>query len=221
MSDLRIVIADDHALLRAGLVAMIAYEEGIRVVGEATNGREAVRAYEELLPDIIVMDVTMPEMGGLEASRMILEKHPDAKILVMTQHEEQRFVEAVLDIDVSGCIGKRAAGTEFVSALRAVERGEFYLHPALARLAVNAGRRRYVEPEKTLTPREREILGLIVRGEKNSAIARSLHLSVKTVEWHRSNLMAKLGVHSVADLVRYAMEHGIETPGSGPIDRIR
>ena len=134
MSKMRIMLVDDHALLRSGLVAMLEYEDDVEVVGEAANGREAVDLYDRLLPDIVVMDVTMPQMGGIEASRIILERHPDAKILVMTQHEEKKFIEAILDVDIAGCIGKRAAGTEFMTALKAVERGEFYLHPALARL---------------------------------------------------------------------------------------
>lgn len=220
MSDaIRIILVDDHALLRSGLVAMLEYEEEIRVVGQAGNGREAVKLYDLLLPDIIVMDVTMPEMGGIEASRIILERHPDARILVMTQHEERQFIEAMLSVDISGCIGKRAAGDEFVAAIKAVFRGDFYLHPAIARLVADTHRRRFVDPVDTLTPREVEVLRQIVRGSTNQQIANELHLSVKTVEWHRSNLMNKLGTHGVADLVRYAVEKGIVS-GEGHIDRI-
>ena len=220
MSELSIILVDDHALLRSGLAAMLEYEDDIEVIGEGSNGREAIELYERLRPDIVVMDVTMPEMGGIEASRIILERHPDAKILVMTQHEEKKFIEAILEVDISGCIGKRAAGTEFVSALKAVDRGEFYLHPALARLVVRRARKTFVDPMDTLTKREREVLGLIVKGETNQQIARSLTLSVKTVEWHRSNLMAKLGTHSVAELVRYAVERGVGDGSGGWIDRI-
>ncbi len=219
MSKMRIMLVDDHALLRSGLVAMLEYEDDVEVVGEAANGREAVDLYDRLLPDIVVMDVTMPQMGGIEASRIILERHPDAKILVMTQHEEKKFIEAILDVDIAGCIGKRAAGAEFMTALKAVERGEFYLHPALARL-VRDVRRKFVDPMDTLTSREREVLELIVRGRTNQQIAHDLSLSIKTVEWHRSNLMAKLGTHGVAELVRYAMERGVGDVKVDPIDRI-
>lgn len=219
MSSIRIILADDHALLRSGLVAMLAWEKDIDVVGEAANGREAVALYDATIPDVAVLDVTMPEMGGLEAAGVIIEHHPEAKILMMTQHEEASFIEAVLATEVSGCIGKRAAGTEFVSAVRAVYRGEFYLHPAMARLVVRGRNRRFIDPLDTLTPREREIMDAVLAGETNGAIARRLCLSVKTVEWHRANFMSKLDVHGVADLMHYAMEHGLVQP-SRPIDRM-
>lgn len=218
MDKLTIAIADDHALLRAGLAAMIEYEEDIEVVGEAENGKDAIALYEQLRPDIMVMDVTMPEMGGIEASQQILDRFPDAKILVMTQHEEKQFIQAVLEVDVSGCINKRSSGDEFITALRTVAKGDFYLHPAMARLLAQQHRKRFIQADETLTPRELEILHAIVRGETNGQISRSLHISIKTVEWHRSNLMNKLGVHGVADLVRYAMEHGLVK--EGPIDRL-
>ena len=198
---------------------MVEYVDDIEVVGEASNGLEAIELYEQTHPDIVVMDVTMPEMGGIEASRKILSRHPDAHILVMTQHEEQKFIEAILTVDIAGIIGKRAAGDEFVSAIQAVERGEFYLHPALARMVARTQRRRFVDPVDTLTPRERDVLARIVRGETNAQIARGLNLSIKTVEWHRSNLMSKLDTHGVADLVRYAIEHGLAEP-IGHIDRL-
>ncbi len=223
MDNISIVIVDDHALLRSGLIAMLAYEEGIEVLGEASNGREALEAYERLAPDILVMDVTMPEMGGIEASRKLLEVHPDARILFMTQHEERQFIEAMLQVDVAGCIGKRAAGTEFVNALRTVMAGEFYIHPAMARTIVQHQRRQFVKPEETLTRRETEVLKEIVAGKMNKEIARSLGLSIKTVEWHRSNLTAKLGTRGTAELVKYAIDHGL-SPGaqadSVPIDRL-
>lgn len=220
MNSVRIMLVDDHALLRSGLKAMLAYEEGVSVVAEAANGEEAVRLYEQVVPDIVVMDVTMPVMGGIEAAREILQRHPDAKVLMMTQHEEQQFIEKVLEVDISGCIGKRAAGTEFIAALQAVERGEFYLHPSLSRLLVDTHRKKFVNAADTLTPRERQILERIVAGDKNTKIARDLSLSVKTVEWHRSNLMNKLDVHSVASLVRYAVENGLANEQDAPIDRI-
>lgn len=222
MDNLTVLLVDDHALLRSGLVSMLEYEDGIQVIGEASTGKEAIEVYDRLLPDVVVMDVTMPEMGGIEASRVILEKHPDAKILLMTQHEEQRFVEAMLEVDIAGCISKRAAGTEFMAALEAVQRGEFYLHPAMARLVAKRWKRRFVAPEDTLTPREREVLSAIVEGQTNSQIARNLNVSIKTIEWHRSNLMNKLDTHGVADLVRYALEHNLIEEGEAtiPIDRL-
>lgn len=225
MSKLRIGIVDDHALLRSGIIAMVEYNEGVEVVFEADNGLTAIELFDEYLPDILVMDVTMPQMGGIEAAQHIMSRHPDAKILLMTQHEEPQFIEAMLEADIAGCIGKRAAGTEFVSALKAVERGEFYLHPAIARQVAQNTRKRFVQPAETLTMREREVLELIVQGYTNGQIATELTLSIKTVEWHRSNLMAKLDVHSVAELVRYALDNnligGNAANGSNkPIDRL-
>lgn len=220
---MRIIIVDDHELLRSGLIAVASFEDDIEVVGEASNGLEAIELYERTLPDIVVMDVTMPEMGGLEASSIILERHPDAKILIMTQHEERSFIDAVLSIDVSGCIGKRAVGSEFISALRSIERGEFFLHSSIARMAVRNSKRKFVEPGESLTPREREVLAKIVDGKTNAQIAKDLYLSVKTVEWHRSNLMNKLGVHGVAELVSYAITHQLvsnQDGDSAAIDRL-
>lgn len=224
MDSISVIIADDHALLRSGLVAMLAYEEGIEVLGEASNGREAIELFERLQPDILVMDVTMPEMGGIEASRLLLQAHPEARILLMTQHEEQQFIEAMLQVDIAGCIGKRAAGTEFITALHTIMAGDFYLHPAMARMVARQQRRRFIEPAATLTPREGEILKAIVAGQTNKEIAHALGLSIKTVEWHRSNLMAKLGTRGTAELVRYAIEHGLTVDGPSenrsPIDRL-
>jgi DNA-binding NarL/FixJ family response regulator len=224
MNSISIVIVDDHALLRSGLVAMLAYEDDIEVLGEAANGREGLEIYERLQPDILVMDVTMPEMCGIEASRRLLASHPDARILLMTQHEEQQFVEAMLEVDVSGCIGKRAAGAEFVTALRTVMNGEFYLHPAMARTVVQHQRRKFVSPKVTLTKRETEVLKEIVDGKMNKEIAYTLGLSIKTVEWHRSNLASKLGTHGTAELVKYAIDNNLVSPSSQtelkPIDRL-
>lgn len=220
---MRIIIIDDHELLRSGLIAVTSFEEDIEVVGEASNGLEAIDLYEKTLPDIVVMDVTMPEMGGLEASSVILERHPDAKILIMTQHEERSFIDAVLNIDISGCIGKRAVGSEFISALRSIERGEFFLHSSIARMVMRDKKRNFMEPGDSLTPREREVLAKIVDGKTNGQIAMELYLSVKTVEWHRSNLMNKLGVHGVAELVSYAITHQLVPGGEdddAAIDRL-
>jgi two-component system response regulator NreC len=203
---------------------MLAYEEDVEVIGEASNGREGIEVYERLHPDILVMDVTMPEMGGIEASRRLLELHPDARILLMTQHEEQQFIEAMLQVDVAGCIGKRAAGTEFVTALRTVMNDGFYLHPAMARTVMQCQRKKTINPQITLTKRETEVLKEIVNGKMNKEIAHSLGLSIKTVEWHRSNLASKLGTRGTAELVKYAIDNKLISPCSQneikPIDRL-
>lgn len=177
-----VVIVDDHHLLRSGLKAMLDLEDDIEVVAEGSDGEQAIELYETWHPDVLAMDITMPKMGGIEASRIICKRHPEARILVMTQHEEPQFIEALVDTEVSGCIGKRAAGGEFVTALHAVHNGEFYLHPAMARLVARQARKRYVSPGETLTPREREILQAIVDGCTNTQIAHDMSISVKTVE---------------------------------------
>lgn len=207
MERLRVVLADDHALFRAGLCALLDYSDDIEVIGEAQNGREAVELAESLHPDIVVMDIAMPVMNGIEATAAISKRAPDVKVLVLTQHEEQQYIAPLLEARASGFITKRAVGEDLVAALRAVARGQTYIHPAMGKLIVNEASAPQSDDE--LTSREREVLALVVRGYTNTRIAADLGLSVKTVEWHRSNLMRKLGTHGVADLVRYAIEHDL------------
>jgi len=187
---------------------LLDYSDDIEVVGEAQNGREAVELAEALQPDVVVMDIAMPVMNGIEATATICERAPEVKVLVLTQHEEQQYIAPLLEAKASGFITKRAVGADLVTALRAVARGQTYIHPAMGRLIVNEA----VADSRTgdeLTTREREILRLVVRGYTNTRTAADLGLSVKTVEWHRSNLMRKLGTHGVAELVRYAIQHGL------------
>jgi DNA-binding NarL/FixJ family response regulator len=158
------------------------------------------------------MDIAMPGMGGLEATRLIHEKHPETRVLVLTQHEEPQYVMSLLQAGASGYVFKRALGSDLIAALRAVARGETLLHPPVSAVLVEGLRRQAEAPAATaepLTPREKEILQYIVRGQTNAQIAEELFLSVKTVEWHRTNLMSKLDVHNVVQLVRYALEHGL------------
>lgn len=207
---IRLLIVDDHDLLRAGLIAMLAYFDDIEVVGEASDGKKALATYERLHPDVVAMDISMPEMDGIEATAAIVENDPNARVIIMTQYEEQRFIQPALQAGVSGFITKRSAGHEFVGAIRAVAKGDFYVHPKMIKLvAAQAQNRRIIKPEDTLTTREREILREIVAGKTNQHIAHDLSLSIKTVEWHRSNLMNKLDTHSIAELVRYAIKHNL------------
>ena len=207
---IRVLMVDDHAILREGLRALLSYYEDVEVVGEAQDGAEAVARVGELLPDVVLMDIAMPGMNGLEATRLIRERYPQTRVLILTQHEDPQYVVPLLQAGASGFVTKRALGTDLINALRVVARGDTFLFPAAATTVVEEIRRRSETPEaapEPLTPRELEILNLIVAGETNSQIAATLSISVKTVEWHRANLMSKLDVHSVADLVRYAMEH--------------
>lgn len=205
MSKIRVLLTDDHAILSAGLRALLGYYDDVEVVGAASDGAEAVERVGELRPDIVLMDIAMPGMNGLEATRLIRERYPETQILVLSQHEERQYVLALLQAGASGYILKRALGSDLITALRAVASGETYLHRSVSAVLVEELQR----PGESLTPREMEVLEHIVRGETNQQIAVILSLSVKTVEWHRTNLMSKLGVHNAAELVRFALEHGL------------
>ena len=202
---MRVLLADDHAILIEGLRAYLSYYDDVEVVGEAHDGAEALASVAELQPDIVLMDIAMPGINGITATRLIREQYPQTRVLVLTQHEEKQYVLALLKAGASGYILKRALGSDLINALRTVARGGTFLYPTVATLLVEEMK----HPTVSLTPREAEVLQHIVRGETSSQIADSLSLSVKTVEWHRSNLMSKLNVHGVADLVRYALEHGL------------
>ena len=210
MPKTRVLLVDDHAILREGLRALLSYYDDVEVVGEAQDGAESVVRVDELRPDIVLMDIAMPGMNGLEATRQIRLKHPEIRVVILTQHEDPQYVLPLLQAGASGFVSKRALGTDLINALRVVARGETFLYPTAATMVVQEIRRRREDaasPPESLTPRELEILNHIVAGETNLQIAAALSISVKTVEWHRSNLMSKLNVHSVADLVRYALEH--------------
>lgn len=212
MSKIKVLMVDDHAILREGLRAMLGYYNEIEVVGEAADGTSALAQIESLAPDIVLMDIAMPGMNGLEATRCIREKYPQTRVLVLTQHEDKQYVLPLLQAGASGFVPKRALGSDLISAIRVVARGETFLYPSAATAVVeeirHPGNGDSTNPD-SITPRELEILKHIVAGRTNSQIAAALSISIKTVEWHRSNLMSKLDAHSVADVVRYALEHGL------------
>lgn len=212
MAKIRVLIVDDHAILREGLRAMLNYYDDVEIVGEAQDGNEAIAQVETLAPDVVLMDIAMPGMNGLEATRWLRQKYPQTRILVLTQHEDRQYVVPLLQAGAAGFLTKRALGTELINALRVVARGETYLQPSAATTLVEEIRHANDGSDtvaELLTPRELEILRHIVAGETNAQIANALSISVKTVEWHRANLMSKLDAHTVADLVRYAIEHGL------------
>jgi len=206
----RVLLADDHAILSAGLRALLSYYDDMEVVGEAREGAEAVARVAELRPDVVLMDIAMPGMNGIDATRLIREQYPETRVLVLTQHAARQYVFALLQAGASGYIFKRALGSDLIDALRAVASGKVFLHPDVSTVMV----KEMQEPTESLTPREAEILQHVVRGETSPQIAKDLFLSVKTVEWHRNNLMGKLGVHNVAELVRYAFQHGLVVENS-------
>jgi two-component system response regulator NreC len=213
---IRILIADDHGVLRAGLRALLNTEPSLEVVGEAADGNEALRLTSELQPDIVLMDISMPDCGGIEATRRLTELRPDVGVLILTVHEDKGLLREAIRAGAAGYILKRAVESELINAIQAVSRGDLYVHPAMTRAllpdvtSVPAANQMAIE---RLTPREVEVLRLIVTGHTNRQIADVLTLSVRTVESHRANLMDKLDLHSRVDLVRYAAKHGLFEPG--------
>jgi two-component system response regulator NreC len=209
---IRLLLVDDHAILRDGLRALLSYYPDVEVVGEAEDGLQAIEGVESLAPDVVLMDIAMPGMNGLEASRRIRESHPETRILVLTQYDDRRYVLPFLRAGVSGYVLKRALGSDLINAVRAAAKGESFIYPTLANTVLeDLCQPLHCSPEnaKPLTPREQEILRRVAAGETSRQIALALNLSAKTVEWHRGNLMSKLELRSVAELVRYAIEHGL------------
>jgi two-component system, NarL family, response regulator NreC len=209
---IRLLVADDHGLLRAGLVALLNAETGMTVVGEAEDEHSVVSLTVEKKPDIVLMDISMPDSGGIEATRRIKQLVPEAKILILTVHEDKGLMQEAIRAGAMGYILKRAIKSELVNAIHAVLRDELYLHPAMARLLFMESQS--LQPQNTrltpeeLTYREIEVLRLIARGHTNSQAAEKLHISVRTVEYHRGNLTAKLNLRSRSELMRYAEEKG-------------
>ncbi len=214
MQKIRVLVVDDHTIVRDGISALLALAGDIEVVGEATNGNEALKMVSELHPDVVLMDIAMPIMGGLEATRRISKEFPKTKVLVVTQHDDKEYVFPVLESGASGLISKAGASSELASGIRSVYRGDSFLSPSVARLLVEnfqhtAGERSRQDPYNNLTGREREILKLLAEGYSNQEIAEMLVITPKTVEGHKTNLMSKLGIHNRIDLVKYALRKGI------------
>lgn len=216
MGKIKVLLAEDHTIVRKGIRSLLAEASDIEVVGEAEDGREAVEKVESLRPDIVLMDITMPHLNGLEATRQILKQFPDVKVLILTMYTNEAYIFQVLQAGASGYLVKQSAPAELLSAIEAVHRGDTFLSPSISRKIVNqylehgqgtAVRSRYDD----LTGREREILQLITEGCSNKDIAEKLFISVKTVGVHRNNLMEKLDIHNTTELVKYALRKGIIT----------
>lgn len=210
---IRILIVDDHRILRAGLKTLFSSDPNLEVIGEAANGEEAVMMSQEMRPNVILMDIAMPGLDALEATRQLVESLPDTRVLILTMHEDSSLVQAYLNAGASGYIIKRAAESELIDAIYAVWRGMIYVHPSLMRSLVKPTQNKATPPSldevEPLTAREKEVLHLAARGYTNRQIANQLNISVRTVETHRANLMEKLNLHSRIDLARYAEEHGL------------
>ncbi len=206
---IRVLLADDHAVVRQGFRLILSSQEGIEVICEAGNGREAVELALRHRPDVAVIDVSMPELNGIEATRRILEQCPQTKILALSMHKDAVYVREILRAGARGYILKDSVDTEFVQAIRALARGEGYLSPAVSGAVLDDYRKHVSDPVDLLTTREREVLQLIAEGKTNKDIANLLGLSVYTVDAHRGKIMEKLNMHSVTDLVRFAIRKGI------------
>jgi DNA-binding NarL/FixJ family response regulator len=208
---IRIVLADDHVLVRQGLKSLLE-REGYQVVAEASDGQEAISHVDALKPDIAVMDISMPTLNGLNATREMARSSPKTRIILLTQHDEGQYVREALDAGVKGYVLKNQVVSDLLLALRQVSRGQVYLSPGISSAVVEAYQSKSEKSTNPLTLRERQVLQLIAEGKSSKDVASLLGISVKTAESHRTRLMQKLDIHETASLVLYAVRHGIVQP---------
>jgi DNA-binding NarL/FixJ family response regulator len=211
MDKIKILVVDDHAIMRDGIRALLSLHDDIEIVGEASEGNEAIEKAQELMPDVLIMDIAMPGMDGLEATRRMRKKSPKIKVLVLTQYDNKEYILSVIKAGAAGYVPKRALGSELISAIRAVHQGDSFLYPSAAAALIEdyLQQAKEEEPYNQLTAREREILKLIAEGHTSREITDMLFLSLKTVLGHRSKIMEKLNLHNQTELVKYAMRKGL------------
>jgi len=214
MGKIRVFLVDDHLILREGIRLLLEKVPDIELIGEAADGSEAVTKVKQLVPDVVLMDITMTGLNGLEATRQIKQKHPSIKVLILTMHETDQYLSEMLEAGASGYVVKTTTSSELISAIRVVYQGDMHFYPSIARMLVedylqkvNMGEEK--ESYNGLTPREREILRYIAGDKQNREIADLLGISVRTVQTHRTNLMDKLGAHDRTELVKYAIRKRI------------
>ena len=213
MAKIRVVIADDHALMRDGIKALLSLADDIEVVGEATNGREAIERCQRLKPDVVLMDIAMPGLGGLEATLELKREVPNARVLVLTQYDDREYVQRFLKAGVAGYVLKRMLGSELAVAIRSAARGGLVLDPQVAREAIQHAPREpgpgSDDPYETLTDREKQVLRLVALGHSNKEVAGFLGVGVKTAMSHREHMMEKLNLHSRTDVIKFAIKQGV------------
>ncbi|MBA7489758.1 Oxygen regulatory protein NreC [subsurface metagenome] len=211
MNKIRILVVDDHAIMRDGIRSLLGLHDDIEIVGEASEGKEAIEKVQELMPDLVVMDIAMPGMDGLEATRRLRKKSPKVKVLVLTQYDNREYVLSCIKAGAAGYVPKRALGSELISAIRAVHKGDSFLYPSAAAALIEdyLQQAEEEEPYNRLTAREREILKLIADGHTSREIADMLFLSLKTVLGHRARIMEKLDLHNRTELIKYALRKGL------------
>lgn len=207
----RVILADDHAMVRRGFGLIVSREADLEVVGEAQNGLEAIELVRSLKPDVIVLDVSMPECNGMEAAKQIGEISPETRVLALSMHRDGVYVREMLRAGARGYLVKDADDETFLQAIRAVARGDAYISPAVAETVLTDYRRHVTNPVDLLTAREREVLQRVAEGLTNKEIANLLNLSVYTVEAHRGKIMEKLNLHNTGDIVRFALRNGLIT----------
>jgi len=215
MAKISVLIVDDHAMFREGIRALLSRYDDMAVVGEAADGKEALEKVYQIHPDVVLMDIAMPGLGGLEATAEIKRISPQTHVLILTMHENREYIHPILKAGASGYLLKKAAGAELVTAIRAIQSGGAYLDPALTPAVIE----QYLAKDgststsyERLSEREKQVLKLVAEGRSNKEIAEMLCLSVKTVRGHRANLMEKLDIHNRSELVRYAIRHGLIQP---------
>jgi len=224
MKKITVLLADDHMVVRQGLRALLEAEPDIRVVGEAENGRQAVQLTKRLQPQVVVLDMAMPLLNGLEATRQIMRDIPNTKVLILSSYSDDEYVQEVIEQGAIGYLVKQTAANDLLQAIRHAHQGKAFFSPSIAKRLVDQGREAFArggpkKPRRRLTSREAEVLQLIAEGQPNKQIAAELAISIKTVEKHRQQVMNKLNIHDVAGLTRHAIAKGIIERGLAAVER--